>query len=174
MKNLKIGTRLLTGFLFMVVLIVGISVFSYVELRTIEEQADQMAAANAQAFALLAGSAQGVPAELKSRAETSHGKALAAYRSAVISLAVGCTLAALAARSSPSGSDPVGPAPVTSRCACRARRAAMRARPSHRPTAPRHSPPGSDMPRHKSDRFSLARGRPAPLDASGMGVVTFI
>ena len=97
MKNLKIGTRLLTGFLFMVVLIVGISVFSYVELRTIEEQADQMAAANAQAFALLAGSAQGVPAELKSRAETSHGKSLAAYRSAVISLAVGCTLAALAA-----------------------------------------------------------------------------
>jgi methyl-accepting chemotaxis protein len=97
MKNLKIGTRLLTGFLFMVVLIIGISIFSYLELRTIEGQADQMAAVNAKAFALLAGEGKDVPAELKNQAEASHGKALAAYRSAVASLAAGCTLAALAA-----------------------------------------------------------------------------
>jgi len=97
MKNLKIGTRLLIGFLSMVALIVCISVFSYFELETIEEQADRLADANTKAFALIVEGSREIPSELKSQAESSHAKTLAAYRSALNGLAVGCSFAVLIA-----------------------------------------------------------------------------
>jgi len=97
MKNLKIGTRLLIGFLSMVVLIVGISVLSYQELRTIEEQAVRLAQVNTKAFALVAEGSREIPADLKSQAETSRTKGLAAYDSAVTGLAIGCAVGVLIA-----------------------------------------------------------------------------
>ena len=96
-NNLKIGSRLLLGFSFLVILIVGISLLSYIELNKIKEQTVRLAQANAKVLALVAENAKDSAEQQKKQAESSYAKALSAYDSAANGLAIGCTLAILIA-----------------------------------------------------------------------------
>ena len=93
MNNLKIGTRLVLGFASVVILLVGFALFSYLELRTIEEQTINLAKINTAAFEAVKSGSQDVPESLKKQAEASRAKAIDAYESAVTGLAIGCVLA---------------------------------------------------------------------------------
>ena len=91
-NNLKIGTRLALGFSCVVFLIIGFAIFSYIELRTVEEQTLELAKANSAAFEIIQSGAREVPDSLKKQAESSRTKAIAAYDSAISGLIFGCAL----------------------------------------------------------------------------------
>ena len=90
MNNLKIGTRLWIGFSSVVMLIFCMAFFAYVEIDNIKVQTDSLA----RASALTAQS--GADAQ-KQLADSSYGKAVAAYDSALRGLVIGCALALLIA-----------------------------------------------------------------------------
>mgnify|MGYP003591050409 CR=1 FL=1 len=90
MNNLKIGTRLIIGFAAVVTLLIGFAVFSFVELKNVEEQTERLAKINTSAFEIIAGGAKNDPTQLKKQSEESYAKAVSAYDTAITGLVVGC------------------------------------------------------------------------------------
>lgn len=97
MNNLNIGSRLLVAFSILVLLILGISLYSYSKLSTIKEQADSLAQANAKVLSLVAENAKDHAEQARKQADSSYAQALSAYESATGGLVLGCGLAVIVA-----------------------------------------------------------------------------
>lgn len=97
MNNLKIGSRLLVAFSLLVLLILGISLYSYSKLSTIKEQTDSLAQANAKVLSLVAENAKDQAEQARKQADSSYAQALSAFENATGGLVLGCGLAVIVA-----------------------------------------------------------------------------
>jgi methyl-accepting chemotaxis protein len=89
MNNLKIGTRLWIGFSSVVLLIICVAIFAFMELRNIKEQTDNLAKVNFVKTELSADAQQAM--------QKTHNAIVSAYESAASGLAIGCAIAVLIA-----------------------------------------------------------------------------